>query len=324
MGKTRIRKLSIFPGDAPRRMNVMLEVLRHEPAMSLLKLLKGRDLTENTKIKLTHRLKKLTGHSISSEYLENLLVPSALVNKIDIGLSGSLATYSLSKSGERYGLPATDFTLKYGVDNDFWIGDVLGRGTGILGIKACGRRYQILKTLYSSERPLSKLVLSIAGHTSGGTISRDVADLVSIGLVNSESIDIDSVGFRYVEWKGGIENLPGSENRYARFVVDFLKRNRKASLDEIVRETRISVPQVVGAIGRLGNANLIRGLDKFPITKKYEITMSEKGKQHWNGYFIPLYEFLSDRATLHTFENNGEAMLYIQRAIELFVDRTEN
>ena len=52
--------------------------------------------------------------------------------------------------------------------------------------------------------------------------------------------------------------------------------------------------------------------------------MSERGKSVWGCYFKPLYEFLSDRATLHTFENNGEAMLYIQRAIELFVDRTEN
>lgn len=322
-----IRTLPVFPGNAPRRMNVALQVLRLEPAVALLREIEPSQFSvPKTGIILTKNLGILSGDCISSkEYLENILVPSALVNKIDLNLPGSRAiTYTLSRSGERYALPLTDFTLRYSADNDFWLGDVLGRRTCGWGIKACGRRYEILKALYGSEKPLSKLMLSLAGHSDSGTVSGDIADLISLGLVNSESIDINSFGYNSLEWGGKTENLPGSENRHARAVADFLKRSGRVSLNEVANGTNIPPSQVVSAIGKLGEDRLVRFFDKFPITKKYEITMTDKGKQHWEGYFVPLYEFLSDRATLPKFEEQNREESYVRRALDVFIDRTQN
>ncbi len=324
--KTQIRTLPVFPGDAPRRMNVALQVLRNEPAIALLRMLKKTDGKINKKVGLTRELSNLAGSSISvSRYLDDTLVPSALVSKCDLGLSDNPATYSLSKSGEKYCAPLTDFTLRYSVDNDFWLGDALGRGTGVLGIKTCGRRYSILKALYASNSPVTKLTLQLDSHSSYEAVSGDLAELVSLGLVDSKCIDIDTFGFRSIGWKGGDpEMLTGSQNRSARIVGDFLKGHRRASLREIVSGTKLPASKIMSAIITLKENRLASTFDEFPITRKYEIEMSEKGKEHWNGYFVPLNEFLSDRAALPGFDYAGDAEPYLKRAMEVFKERTSD
>ena len=318
---TRIRTLPVFPGQAERRMNVMLEVLRHEPAMALLELMNEGRQTANL---LTTRLKRATGNLVlTMRYLERVLVPSSLADKIDLGL-GERTTYSLKESAKKYGIPATDFTINYGYSNDFWLGDILGRGLGEIGIKACGRRYVILKALYGAQKPLSKLTLSLSSHSHVATVSKDIANLISFGLVNSESVDIDSFGFRAIEWKGGNPNLPGSENRDGRFVANFLSKVKRASLAEIVSGTNLSASQIISGIHTLIENRLVRGIDKFPITKKYEITMTDAGKRHWNGYFVPLYEFLSDRKPLPIPEQQWTTESYIRMAMNIFKERTED
>src|SRR3990167_1167725 len=263
---TRIRTLPVFPGQAERRMNVMLEVLRHEPAMALLELMNEGRQTANL---LTTRLKRATGNLVlTMRYLERVLVPSSLADKIDLGL-GERTTYSLKESAKKYGIPATDFTINYGYSKDF-------------------------------------------------------SNLISFGLVNSESVDIDSFGFRAIEWKGGNPNLPGSENRDGRFVANFLSKVKRASLAEIVSGTNLSASQIISGIHTLIENRLVRGIDKFPITKKYEITMTDAGKRHWNGYFVPLYEFLSDRKPLPIPEQQWTTESYIRMAMNIFKERTED
>ena len=316
--KTQIRRLPVFPAQAPRRMNVMLNVLRHEPAQVILALMEKGKYTGR---KLTKKCGGVVGLPFSStKYLEDVLVTSSLVDKFYFGMD-SQSLYSLNPAAETKGIPVVDFNLRYSVENDFWLGDIFGRSL-VKDIKTCGRRYVILHDLYHEERPVSKQFLQIGTYACHQTVSRDLACLGSLGLIDSEVVDVDSVGFNTLEWRGRNVELTGSQKYGERKIADFLRRSNRASLGEIASETRLPTPTLVHAVYGLLDGGLIRATDKFPIKKKYEISVSDKGRQLWEGYFAPLYEFLSDRETLQGFRDEDEKLQHLKYAMKIFRDRT--
>jgi predicted transcriptional regulator len=331
--KTQITRLPVFPFDYKRRMNIMLNVFRHEPATVLLGYL--MDHEGATASKLNSRMQQFTEQKGigTREYLRDVLTPASLVDEIGTGLREDRPLYTLKKSGRDVGIPAAEFTVRYSVDNDFWLGDVFGRSI-VKDIKTCGRRYIILNRLSELGSSSTKLNLQLDTKAHYSTVSRDLADLVSLGLVDSESLDIDSIGYHSVSWKGK-ECVIGPGKRNVKWVSEFLQKSRNnISLKEIAREIQLPAADVMSALFSLSDRGLLSFHDTFPIKKKYDISMSKEGRKHWEGYFVPLSDFLRGRSELPLIKEENRLGLFEERefmpesisdarkAIEIYKDRT--
>ncbi|MBI3026557.1 hypothetical protein HYY70_00435 [Candidatus Woesearchaeota archaeon] len=114
-----------FPPEPDNRMRLMLNVLRHEWAQILL----ATSLSSSDDPKEMRRnLEGLCNAEISvpeiRRILREVLEPAYLV-EIKAYLGRDLPAYSLSKTGQLYGVCPAVFTLKYSAGNNIALGDVL-------------------------------------------------------------------------------------------------------------------------------------------------------------------------------------------------------
>src|SRR3989338_10538012 len=95
--KSVIRRNSVFPGQSQKRLDIILNIIRIEPAMILLEALAHRSNISH--YSLTNVLKTSFPNFPTPYlvYLNNIILPSALVSEIDI--TGIKKTYTMEKSG---------------------------------------------------------------------------------------------------------------------------------------------------------------------------------------------------------------------------------
>jgi predicted transcriptional regulator len=194
-----------FPQDPEARFKTALSCLDTELKQAVLLEVElyprtyfeiGKRLVENTNVRLP------AIQSLSS-YLVDTLVPAGLVIEERLGRGFGLVRryFGLSREGEKYGQPLAAFSLKYAVDHNISLYELLGQALTRGASASPYHRIRIVELVSQGHSRMIDLMDAL------GLVIEDVRQhldkLTKLGILKYESLDFGRGGTNVYSWVRG-------------------------------------------------------------------------------------------------------------------------
>ncbi|MBI2451970.1 helix-turn-helix transcriptional regulator [Candidatus Pacearchaeota archaeon] len=238
--------------------------------------------------------------------------------------------YSLTEAGKTYGLPCAVLSLRYAVDNNISMFQILGSTASPGESRAPYNRIRILRELRNSEE-LREIDLKEALDLYGYTVRNHLDGLVKIGFVEFDSVGAKTKGKYKFQW---IKSKPLDKveavrhhTTLTRRVAECLANNDKAfdynELSKVLRCGNVqNISTVLCGLERQGRVIRIFPWKAGELMSKVRIL--DNGRKFHDELYLPLTGLLSDsslevsRQEQETFRESQEYANYIRRGIELY------
>lgn len=316
-----------FPRDPEGRLESVLSCMNGEVKQATL-LVIGRDPATRSGIR--RRLTELTaarlpGVSTFFDYCMQTLCPAGFVIHEVFGTEIPCNCFRISEAGEKYAQPIAAFSLRYAVENNISLGDLLGTASSAGDSRAPYNRTRIIELLAAGCQRIVELETDLGlGHTD---ITYHLKHLQARGLLRFQSLS-PQPGLKIYRWVEGRRpedaRTVATRKRLSEQVARWLYVNQSGTYRQVAQELNYKhiqdVSKVLAGLARQGLATT-----EFPSISRSEVALGEKVGLLWN-YARAVRSALSDRSELKTMsamfdEFRGDRDLfrrYLEPAVELY------
>ncbi len=234
----RIIEKNEFPGSLDDRLSAILSCVNSEVKQVELLLL-NKDPKRTSDLK--REFDDITNYQFyvnlmtHRDYCADTFVPISMVCDERVmfdGFSKWVQAWSISEAGEHFGKPVAAFTLKKAIDYGQSFYELLGPVPSSGETRSPYRRVKIITNLYNSPMRIIDLANSL--HSDGSAITPHLISLKSLGLVDYESLTLDSRGLsKYERTEKNLMDVRTVKHQKSltNRVIDLIRENPKAEFE---------------------------------------------------------------------------------------------